>query len=138
MKINLFSEQIYQSTEYTYATHESCCRVVHPMSGSIALDIACGGYIGNQCTPEKWELAIYVLSSYYYQITMLIFNFFRWYEYMGSVKKNDLVPFDIKYVYEKEKTTLESPLNPPTIPCHRAYDVRSYIKSDANAISKST
>ncbi|XP_043277996.1 NPC intracellular cholesterol transporter 1 homolog 1b-like [Venturia canescens] len=93
------SVQIYISQEYTHATRESCSRVINPMTGTSALDIACGGNTGNKCTAERW------------------FNF------MGNSTINVMAPFDLVYCYHGEDALAPGPpLNPPTKLCSEAYD----------------
>ena len=62
--------------EYTENVYESCKRVIHPSSGRLALDLACGTE-ATKCTAEK-------------------FFFF-----MGDPIASPLVPFKIEYIYSE-------------------------------------
>ncbi|XP_044021275.1 NPC intracellular cholesterol transporter 1 homolog 1b-like isoform X2 [Aphidius gifuensis] len=88
---------VFISYEYVNSTFESCSKVVHPMSGYLAMEIGCGEHA--KCNPKLW------------------------YEYLGDVNNNPLVPFQMNYVYESNNTNnLVEPLNPPTKLCSEAYD----------------
>ena len=46
--------QIYLSEEYMNGTYESCKYIVNPISGSLAMDLACGVHGASRCTPKLW------------------------------------------------------------------------------------
>lgn len=79
---------------YTTSAYESCKNVIHPSSGRLAMELACGTE-ASKCDPDKW--------------------FF----YMGDPDVNPLVPFKLDYVNsdnESARFTAE------TKTCNDAYD----------------
>ncbi|XP_015603900.1 NPC intracellular cholesterol transporter 1 homolog 1b [Cephus cinctus] len=95
--------QFYINEEYVNATYDSCKEIVHPASGNLALDLACGTHGASRCTAKLW------------------------FEYMGDAANNEFVPFQITYVYDAEDFDGNSsePLDPPIKLCNEAYDNNS-------------
>uniref|UniRef100_A0A7G3ABJ9 Putative cholesterol transport protein n=1 Tax=Lutzomyia longipalpis TaxID=7200 RepID=A0A7G3ABJ9_LUTLO len=62
------------SGEYYNMTYESCAGIVHPATGKLAMDLACGSFGSARCTPE------------------------RWFGFMGGIDLNPLAPFNINYM----------------------------------------
>lgn len=54
--------------------YDSCVQTIHPSSGKLAMDLACGRYGAKACNPE------------------------RWYKFMGDAETNPIVPFTINYI----------------------------------------
>ncbi len=69
----------YIDESYTVSTFESCKKVVHPSSGLLALDLACGAP-AKDCTHV------------------------RWFDFMGHYDpvSNPFVPFEVKYIWGQE------------------------------------
>ncbi|GAB0099118.1 Niemann-Pick C1 protein [Sergentomyia squamirostris] len=61
------------SSEYYNTTFESCLEIIHPSTGRLAMDLACGAYGSARCTPELW------------------------FHFMGDSSINPLAPFSINY-----------------------------------------
>ncbi|XP_046615474.1 NPC intracellular cholesterol transporter 1 homolog 1b-like [Neodiprion virginianus] len=91
--------QIYLGEEYAEGTYNSCSGVLHPASGNLAMDLACGPYGASRCTYKLW------------------------YEYMGTASDDGLVPFQMTYVWDADDSlSSNSSLNPETKTCDEAYD----------------
>lgn len=99
MKQGFFGEYVskidYRMDEkYPSSVYESCKEVVHPASGKLAMDLACGTE-ATKCTHEKW------------------------YFFMGDPGVNPLVPFKIDYVMSNDSARrFES----ETKKCSEAYE----------------
>lgn len=81
---------------YANTTYHSCSKVVHPASGRVSMDVACGLYDSRTCTPE------------------------RWYQFLGDADENYLVPFQMVYKFSQ---TDENRFQADTKSCHEAYEV---------------
>ena len=67
----------YMHEEYNNLTYNSCKDVIQPSTSSPAMEVLCGEYGAEDCTPQ------------------------RWFNYMGSTS-NGFSPFDIIYEYGTE------------------------------------
>ncbi|XP_059609454.1 NPC intracellular cholesterol transporter 1 homolog 1b [Phlebotomus argentipes] len=61
------------NADYLNMTYESCANIVHPSTGKLAMDLACGSFGSSRCTP------------------------LRWFGFMGDSSINPLAPFTINY-----------------------------------------
>lgn len=41
--------------KYINETYDSCKSVIHPASGRVSMDIACGAYNSRTCTPRRYN-----------------------------------------------------------------------------------
>ncbi|XP_078051346.1 NPC intracellular cholesterol transporter 1 homolog 1b-like, partial [Augochlora pura] len=73
--------------EYMNSTYESCKNIVHPASGNLAMELACGANGAKGCSAKKW------------------------YEYQGDPRANDFIAFEINFIPNN------SFWNEPTKPC---------------------
>ncbi|XP_076173454.1 NPC intracellular cholesterol transporter 1 homolog 1b isoform X2 [Ptiloglossa arizonensis] len=73
-------------------TFDSCKNIVHPASGNLAMDLACGVHGASWCTAEKW------------------------YRYQGDVDANDFVSFGMHFIPDN------SSWNEPVKTCNETYD----------------
>ncbi|XP_065212714.1 NPC intracellular cholesterol transporter 1 homolog 1b isoform X2 [Planococcus citri] len=91
--------EVFISETYINSTYEACRQVSFPASsGLLAMDMMCGSWGANKCTPK------------------------RWYEFMGSPAKNPYVPFQIDFLTQlPENSTLEV-LKPSTFRCNESVD----------------
>lgn len=89
---------------YLDGTYDSCKQVSFPSSGQLALDIMCGSWGSQKCTPK------------------------RWFDYMGEPEGNGFVPFKIKYISYNSSKPVNGikPLDSKIVPCNQAVDVRKY------------
>lgn len=85
----------YMDPVYMNETYQSCIEVIHPASGKLAMDVACGYYEAAKCNPD------------------------RWFEYMGSPELNPLTPFKLNYIVSDDP---EKRFTAPTLPCNEAYE----------------
>lgn len=83
------------SHDYLQGVFDSCIEVIHPASGKKALDIACGSYESDKCTP------------------------LRWFTFMGDKGSNTLAPFQITYIVEEDENQR---FDGPTKKCYEAYE----------------
>lgn len=58
--------------------YDSCVQTIHPSSGKLAMDLACGRFGAKACNPE------------------------RWYKFMGDATTNPIVPFTINYYISED------------------------------------
>ncbi|XP_076547894.1 NPC intracellular cholesterol transporter 1 homolog 1b [Osmia lignaria lignaria] len=91
--------QIYLSEEYMNGTYESCKYIVNPISGSLAMDLACGVHGASRCTPKLW------------------------YEYQGDPDANNLISFRMIFLTDQPSSneTVER-WNEPVKRCNESYD----------------
>ncbi|XP_076221530.1 NPC intracellular cholesterol transporter 1 homolog 1b isoform X2 [Nomia melanderi] len=66
--------EAYVAEEYMSDTFDSCKNIVHPASGNLAMDLACGVHGAGRCTAEKW------------------------YEYQGNPDENDFIAFRLHFI----------------------------------------
>ncbi|CAG4982286.1 unnamed protein product [Colias eurytheme] len=78
---------------YMNNTFTSCSNVQVPSSNQLALDLMCGEYGSQFCTPQ------------------------RWFDTMGDAN-SAFVPFQINYISGDEPSDGLTPYNPPTRPCN--------------------
>ncbi|CAB3230600.1 unnamed protein product [Arctia plantaginis] len=83
----------FLSMEYMQATYDSCAQVQFPSTNQVALDLMCGNYGSEYCTP------------------------YRWFEFMGDVNVPQ-VPFQVNYTTEPDPAKGLTPYNPVTRPCN--------------------
>ncbi|XP_048515025.1 NPC intracellular cholesterol transporter 1 homolog 1b-like [Athalia rosae] len=94
--------QVYLDKEYANGTFESCRHILHPATGNLAMDLACGANGASRCTYKLW------------------------FEYMGTSEGNPFVPYDVQYVFEAEESiSTNSSLSPGFKSCDQAYDNNS-------------
>uniref|UniRef100_A0A336LKH8 CSON011471 protein n=1 Tax=Culicoides sonorensis TaxID=179676 RepID=A0A336LKH8_CULSO len=84
------------SEDYINQTYESCKQVSTPSTGQLALDLMCGEWASLNCNAK------------------------RWFEYMGDMKTNQYVPFQINYVLHSDNSSNNYYLNPPIVPCYES------------------
>ncbi|XP_045523161.1 NPC intracellular cholesterol transporter 1 isoform X2 [Pieris brassicae] len=77
---------------YMNTTFTSCSSVQMPSSNKLALDLMCGDYTSEYCTPQHW------------------------FDTMGDAA-TPYVPFQINYISGDEPIDGFTPVNPPTKPC---------------------
>ncbi|XP_068617935.1 NPC intracellular cholesterol transporter 1 isoform X2 [Battus philenor] len=77
---------------YMNATFDSCIQVQMPSSNQRALDLMCGSWSADFCTPQ------------------------RWFDFMGDAS-TAFVPFQINYISGDEPVDGFTPYQPPTRPC---------------------
>ncbi|KAF9419459.1 hypothetical protein HW555_003959 [Spodoptera exigua] len=80
------------SARYMNTTFESCLQVQAPSTNQLALDLMCGEYGAEYCTPE------------------------RWFKFMGDV--TNFAPFQINYVSDPVPEHGLTPYDPVTRPCN--------------------
>ncbi|XP_050549780.1 NPC intracellular cholesterol transporter 1 isoform X2 [Spodoptera frugiperda] len=80
------------SAKYMNTTFESCLQVQAPSTNQLALDLMCGEYGAEYCTPE------------------------RWFKFMGDVA--NFAPFQINYVNDPVPEHGLMPYDPVTRPCN--------------------
>ncbi|XP_053973229.1 NPC intracellular cholesterol transporter 1 homolog 1b-like [Hylaeus volcanicus] len=85
--------EVYIAEEYMNTTFDSCKNIVHPASGNLAMDLACGIHGASWCTAEKW------------------------YQYQGDVDANDFVTFGMHFISNTTNRWNESVKS-----CNEAYD----------------
>ncbi|XP_076281170.1 NPC intracellular cholesterol transporter 1 homolog 1b [Lasioglossum baleicum] len=66
--------EAYVAEEYMNGTYDSCKHIVHPASGSLAMELACGANGANGCTAKKW------------------------YEYQGDPDANNFISFRLHFI----------------------------------------
>ncbi|OAD57255.1 Niemann-Pick C1 protein, partial [Eufriesea mexicana] len=69
--------EAYIAEEYMNNTYNSCKNVVYPISGNLAMDLACGVHGASRCTPKLW------------------------YEYQGNPDENNFISFRMIFVPDK-------------------------------------
>ncbi|XP_076621985.1 NPC intracellular cholesterol transporter 1 homolog 1b [Colletes latitarsis] len=84
--------EVYIAEEYMNTTFDSCKNIVHPASGNLAMDLACGIHGASWCTAKKW------------------------YEYQGDVTVNDFVTFNMRFIPDSSRW------NEPVKRCNETYD----------------
>nr|XP_012232256.1 PREDICTED: Niemann-Pick C1 protein-like isoform X2 [Linepithema humile] len=90
--------EIHVTEEYVTATYDSCKNMINPMSGMLAMDMACGSHGASRCSPKLW------------------------YEYMGDIEENMFIPFQMTYVYDATDKWGAEPWNAQAKKCDEAYD----------------
>ncbi|CAH0588864.1 unnamed protein product [Chrysodeixis includens] len=82
------------SANYMSATYNSCSQVQVPSTNQLALDLMCGEYGAEYCTPQ------------------------RWFTFMGD-GSSPYVPFQIDYTNDPDPAHgITEPYDPPTRPCN--------------------
>lgn len=89
------SVQFEISEKFISEVYDSCKHVIIPATGGYAMDLACGLYDANTCSPK------------------------RWYQYMGDPVENVYVPFLINYTYAKT----ENAFTAETRKCNESFEV---------------
>ncbi|XP_043263992.1 NPC intracellular cholesterol transporter 1 homolog 1b-like [Colletes gigas] len=84
--------EVHIAEEYMNTTFDSCKNIVHPASGNLAMDLACGIHGASWCTATKW------------------------YEYQGDVTANDFITFNMRFISNS------SGWNEPVKICNETYD----------------
>lgn len=91
------SIDFYIMREYGQRMYDSCKGVFVPSANTLALDMLCGSWGASRCYLD------------------------RWFEYLGSSKKNPYVPFDINYIWSSNvSSSTYTPLNLTAVPCHES------------------
>ncbi|CAH2044145.1 unnamed protein product, partial [Iphiclides podalirius] len=85
------------SESYMNATFDSCRQVQMPSSNQLAMDLLCGSWGAEFCTPK------------------------RWFDFMGDAS-GAYVPFQINYIAGDQPLDGYTPYNPPTRPCSVGLD----------------
>ncbi|OWR54329.1 niemann-Pick C1 protein, partial [Danaus plexippus plexippus] len=83
----------YLGATYMNVTFESCASVQMPSSNQLALDLMCGDYGAEFCTPQ------------------------RLFDFMGDAADSLYVPFQINYISGDEPKDGFTPQNPSVLPC---------------------
>jgi Niemann-Pick C1 protein len=98
---SVFRDKVYvnrleyrMDEQYMQSVYDTCKQVIHPSSGRLAMELACGTE-ASKCTPEQL------------------------YFYMGDPGANPLVPFKIEYVMSENASIRFSS---ETKECHEAYE----------------
>lgn len=97
--------QVHVTETFVNGTYDSCKNVVNPTSGSLAMDLACGSNGASRCSPKLW------------------------YEFMGNIKVNPFIPFQMTYIYDAADEWGDEPWNATTKNCSEAYDNSSMVCS---------
>ncbi|XP_036144455.1 NPC intracellular cholesterol transporter 1 homolog 1b [Monomorium pharaonis] len=90
--------EVHVTEKFINETYDSCSKVVNPTSGSYAMELACGPHGASRCSPKLW------------------------YDFMGNIKTNPYIPFQITYVYDAAEEWGDEPWNATTKNCSEAYD----------------
>lgn len=95
-KLYVTEIEYFIDEEYTMGTFNSCKKVVHPSSGLLALDLACGAP-AKKCTDKMW------------------------FDFMGTPDEvsNPFVPFRINYIWDKKVDNTH--FTAPTKTCNESY-----------------
>ncbi|KAK7603119.1 hypothetical protein V9T40_003118 [Parthenolecanium corni] len=88
--------QIYVSEDYINGTFDSCKQVMMSTTGQLVLDLMCGSWGAEKCTPQR------------------LFSF------MGT--RSEYVPFTIQYITKIDPSSSYKLISPATIPCYQALD----------------
>ncbi|XP_028982486.1 NPC intracellular cholesterol transporter 1 homolog 1b [Diachasma alloeum] len=62
--------EIFLGEEFANGTFNSCSSIVHPASGKLAMDLACGQHGASKCTPKRHKVVKRVVSDIYLVIHM--------------------------------------------------------------------
>lgn len=91
---------LYITEQYVIGSYDSCKNVQFPSSGQLGLDLMCGPWGADKCSP------------------------LRWFGFMGDATM-EVVPFQINYKIQNstEKVGDFSPLNPKIVACNASVDV---------------
>ena len=69
--------EVYAAKEYMRDTYGSCKNVIHPASGNLAMDLACGVHGASRCSAKLW------------------------YEYQGDPDVNNFISFRMRFLPDK-------------------------------------
>lgn len=89
------SVQFEISAKFITEVYDSCKHVILPSTGGYAMDMACGLYDSNTCSPQ------------------------RWYQFMGDPVENPYVPFLINYTYTNPRNAFTA----KTQKCNESFEV---------------